>query len=100
MNTSIKEQNDEIVVLFSGRLDTAAASQTEADLKPLYDCENKVIVLDCAQLEYISSSGLRIFLSLLKASKAKGGQVVISNMNDEIRNVFTMTGFNSLFQFR
>ena len=100
MNTSIKEQNGEVLVLFSGRLDTAAAAQTEADLKPLYNSENKTIVLDCSQLEYISSSGLRIFLSLLKANKAKGGQVVITNMNDDIRNVFTMTGFNSLFQFR
>lgn len=100
MNTSIKEQNGEVLVLFSGRLDTAAAAQTEADLKPLYNSENKTIVLDLSQLEYISSSGLRIFLSLLKATKAKGGQVVITNMNDDIRNVFTMTGFNSLFQFR
>lgn len=86
--------------MFSGRLDTAAAPQTEADVKPLMDSEGKTIVLDCNQLEYISSSGLRIFLSILKASKAKGGQVFITGMSDDIRNVFTMTGFNNLFQFR
>lgn len=100
MNTTIKEQNGELIALFSGRLDTAAAPQTETDVKPLHETTLKTIVLDCNQLEYISSSGLRIFLAILKAAKSKGGQVYITGMSDDIRNVFTMTGFNNLFQFR
>jgi anti-anti-sigma factor len=100
MNTTINEVNGELVAVFSGRLDTAAAVQTERDVQPLTNCDGKDVVLDCHSLEYISSSGLRIFLSVLKAAKAKGRQVFITGMNDDIRNVFAMTGFTNLFQFR
>jgi len=100
MNTSIKEQNGELVAFFEGRLDTAAAVQTEKDSQPLTDCNGKNIVLDCNALEYISSSGLRLFLSVLKNAKAKGSHVYITGMNNDIRNVFAMTGFTNLFEFR
>ena len=100
MNTTIKEQNGELVALFEGRLDTAAAPQTEKDLAPLANCDGKNIVLDCSALEYISSSGLRLFLGVLKVAKAKGSHVYITGMNDDIRNVFSMTGFTNLFEFR
>ena len=100
MKTTIKEENNNYVVYFEGRLDTAASPQVEQDMKPLYDYIDHDIILDCTQLEYISSSGLRLFLSLLKASKAKGGHVYISNMNDDLRQVFAMTGFTNLFEFK
>ena len=100
MNTTIKEQNGELVALFEGRLDTAAAPQTEKDLAPLANCDGKNIVLDCSALEYISSSGLRLFLSVLKNAKPKGSHVYITGMNNDIRNVFSMTGFTNLFEFR
>ncbi len=100
MNTTIKEQNGELVALLKGRLDTAAAMQTEKDLQPLSDCSGKNIILDCNELEYISSSGLRIFLSILKTAKAKGSHVYITGMNKDISNVFSMTGFTNLFEFR
>ncbi len=88
------------MALLEGRLDTAASMQTENDLQPLKDCSGKNIVLDCNRLEYISSSGLRIFLSILKAAKAKGSHVYIAGMNEDISNVFSMTGFTNLFEFR
>ena len=50
-------------------------------------------------MEYISSSGLRIFLSLLKAVKPKGGLVTIKGVSNEVRDVFTVTGFINLFEF-
>ena len=100
MNTTIKEQNGELVTYFEGRLDTAAAPQTEKDIQPLLASNGKNIVLDCNALEYISSSGLRLFLTVLKSAKSKGGHVFITGMNNDIRNVFSMTGFTNLFEFR
>lgn len=100
MNTTIKEQNGELVAILDGRLDTAAAVQTEKDLQPLADCAGKNVVLDCNALEYISSSGLRLFLSVLKNAKGKGSHVFITGMNNDICNVFAMTGFTNLFEFR
>lgn len=64
------------------------------------DHADKEITLDCTQLDYISSSGLRLFLSLRKEAAAKGGKVIIVNINDEIKKVFMMTGFYNLFEIK
>ena len=100
MNTTFKEENNDFVMYFEGRLDTAAAPQAEKDIQPLLATSGQNIVLDCNALEYISSSGLRLFLTVLKCAKAKGGHVFITGMNNDIRNVFAMTGFTNLFEFR
>jgi anti-sigma B factor antagonist len=100
MNTTIKEQNGTIVAHFEGRLDTAATPQTERDLAPVISSDCKEIILDCEQLDYISSSGLRLFLNVLKNAKPKGAHVYVTNMNANIRSVFTMTGFINLFEIK
>jgi len=100
MEFSIKEENGVFTGTLDGRLDTAAAMQFMKDIQPLLDNADKEILLDCTKLEYISSSGLRAFLTLRKETAAKGGKVVILNINEEIRNVFTMTGFFNLFEVR
>ena len=84
----------------SGRLDTPAAVQASKDMQPLMDNADKVITLDCTKLDYISSSGLRLFLSLRKETASKGGKVIIENINDEIKKVFMMTGFYNLFEIK
>lgn len=97
MKTEIVENGNQVIAKFSGRLDTAAAVQTAEDVKPLLEAENKEIVLDCTELEYISSSGLRIFLSIRKEAAAHSSKVIVRNINADIRQVFMMTGFISLF---
>lgn len=100
MKTTITQQDNTLTALFNGRLDTTATPQTEHDLMPLADCEGRDIILDCTDLEYISSSGLRLFLNVLKNAKQKGSHVYITGMNANIRSVFTMTGFMNLFEFK
>ena len=51
-------------------------------------------------MTYISSSGLRIFLALRKAAAAQGGKVIVKDINNDIRQVFMMTGFLSLFDIQ
>jgi len=97
MKTSIVESGNQLIARFSGRLDTPAAVQTAEDVKPLLEATNREIILDCTELEYISSSGLRIFLSIRKEASAHGSKVIVRNINDDIRQVFMMTGFVSLF---
>ena len=97
MNTTIKEEEGKVIASFSGRLDTLAAVQTAKDVQCVIDSDCTDVVLDCEELEYISSSGLRIFISILKSVKARKGTVVVKNINDEIKKVFEMTGFNKLF---
>lgn len=100
MEIKIQIREKEVLSQFIGRLDTAASVQAAADMEPLMDNADKTIKIDCSQLEFISSSGLRLFLSLRKQSIARGGKVVISGMTPEIKQVFTITGFFSLFEFK
>ena len=100
MKTTIQEQDGNLVAVLEGRLDTAAAAVTEKELQPLYDCDGKNIIFDCSNLEFISSSGLRLFLGVLKAAKPKGSKVSIMGMSAELKDVFTITGFTSLFEFK
>ena len=100
MTIEIQEQNSGFTALMSGRLDTPAAVQASKDMQPLMDNADKVITLDCTKLDYISSSGLRLFLSLRKETASKGGKVIIENINDEIKKVFMMTGFYNLFEIK
>ena len=100
MNVTIKEQDGNMVAFLAGRLDTAAAAETEKAMSPLNDVEGKDIILDCTDLDYISSAGLRIFLGILQNAQAKGGHVYIKGINDKVRTVFTITGFSNIFQFK
>ncbi len=99
MKTTIEELDEKMLVTLVGSLDTAAAIEAEDTLKPVTEVEGKDIVFECEQLEYIASSGLRILLDVLKKTKAKGHKVVLCNVNDDIKNVFKITGFINLFEF-
>ncbi len=100
MKTTFKEENNNFVMVFEGRLDTPSSAQVGRDMRVLYDCEGHDIILDCNALEYITSSGMRLFLELLKVAKGKDSKVTIIGLNNNIRDVFDEVGFNNLFDIR
>ena len=93
-----KKENGVVTVSLIGRLDTPAAQEIAPEMDLLKDDANDIIVLDCTEMDYISSSGLRLFLTLRKAAAEKGGKIVIRGISDSIRSVFMMTGFLNLFE--
>ena len=99
MKTTFSEQDNNFVMAFEGRLDTSASTQTAREVQALNDCSGHDIILDCTLLEYISSSGLRIFLGVLKNAKAQGSKVFIKGLNDDLKRVFDEIGFTNIFQF-
>ena len=99
MNARIEEIDGKYLATLEGEMDTAAALEAEEVLKPIYNSEGKDVIIDCTNLEYIASSGLRILLSILKGAKANGSKVVMRVMNEDIKNVFKLTGFISIFDF-
>ena len=99
MKTTLEVIDGKYVATLVGEMDTLAAAEAEEVLKPLYESDGKDIVIDCQGLEYIASSGLRILLSILKGAKANGSKVVLRKVNDDIKNVFNLTGFTNLFEF-
>lgn len=99
MTFEITTQNDKMIGKIIGRLDTSAAQKFANDIEPLIDNADKKIYMDCSELEFISSSGLRLFLSLRKATMSKGGDMTLVGITDAVKQVFTITGFYSLFKF-
>ena len=100
MEVHITESEGTMTARLVGRLDTPAAVEVTREIQPLLDNAGKTIILDCSEMTYISSSGLRIFLTLRKAAAANGGQIIIEGLSSEIRQVFMMTGFLQLFEIR
>lgn len=99
MNTKIQEIDGKYVATLEGEMDTTAAMEAEKVLKPLYQSNGKDVIIECAGLEYIASSGLRILLSILKGAKASGSKVIMRHVNDDIKTVFKLTGFINIFDF-
>ena len=99
MNTKLEEIDGKYVATLEGEMDTAAATEAEEVLKPLYTSDGKDVIIDCNGLEYIASSGLRILINILKGAKAGGSKVILRGVNDDIKNVFKLTGFISIFEF-
>ncbi len=98
MTTSIQKLEDKFLVTIEGELDTAAAEEVEQKLQPLYNSNGLDVIIECAGLEYIASSGLRILISILKGAIAGGSKVTLKNLNDDIKDVFRLTGFINLFE--
>ena len=96
----VKENNEKVLATVSGRLDTPSAVSAQQEITPLLENADKEIILDCSNLEYISSSGLRLLLTIRKEAAAKGGKVIVKDINDDIKKVFMMTGFYNLFEIR
>ena len=100
MEVNITSSEGTMTARLVGRLDTPAAAEVTREIQPLLDHAGDTLILECSELTYISSSGLRIFLTLRKAASAAGGHVVIEGLTSEIRQVFMMTGFLQLFEIK
>lgn len=100
MEVVIEKQNEVVTVFLKGRLDTLASQEVSQQLEGLAENASGTIILDCTEMSYISSSGLRIFLTLRKAASEKGGKVIVRGISNDIRSVFMMTGFLNLFEIQ
>lgn len=81
----------ELTIGLEGRLDTTTAPQLDDELKTALAGVTK-LDFDLSKLEYISSAGLRVLLSAQKVMN-KQGEMVVKNVNEEIKEIFEVTGF-------
>ena len=91
LNINKKADGDSLTVELSGRLDTTTAPQLEEELKGSLT-NVKDLTLDLAELEYISSAGLRVLLSAQKVM-ARQGSMKLIHVNDIVMEIFEVTGF-------
>ena len=82
---------NQLVLAISGRLDTATAPQLEAVVANELT-GSEAVVIDCKELEYVSSAGLRVLLATQKVMNRQGS-MLIRNVNEGIMEIFEITGF-------
>ena len=91
MTIEIKKNNQETTIEIVGRLDTITAPALDKTInEDIGDTKN--LILDVKGMEYISSAGLRVLLSAQKKMQ-KIGSMKVTNVCDEVMDVFEMTGF-------
>ena len=96
MKVEITQTDNKVMVSLAGRLDTVTSSEFEKNLAPYFAMNGLELQLDCTEMEYISSAGLRVVLTTHKNVTSKGGQFILHNLNKEVRSVFDMTGFSRI----
>lgn len=92
INKAISNQN--VIITLKGRLDTMTAPQLDDEAERIDFDEVETVTLNLKDLEYISSSGLRVILALYKNLKSKGGNLKIVNVSNTIMELFSMTGMS------
>ena len=91
MTIEKKLGNESATLIVSGRLDTQTAPELEKELDSVL-ADIKELTFDFANLEYVSSAGLRVILKAQKAMNAQGS-MKLTGVNDSIMEVFDITGF-------
>ena len=99
MDIKKETMNGKTVLYLEGRLDTSNSSELEKAVNETLETTDD-IELDLSKLEYTSSSGLRVFLLTQKKVSEKGGNLVVSNVNEYIMEIFDITGFSSILNIK
>lgn len=98
MNIKQESEGNIVILSLEGRLDTLNYAQLDNEMNSLLKNNHKDVVIDCQELDYVSSSGLRILLKSLKMITAVQGRFTICNLQPQIIQIFKISGFDSLFE--
>jgi len=90
--------NDSVKIVLNGEIDIYTSNDLKEKLYSLVDTYKKDLVIDCKELNYIDSTGLGIFVGALKKAKQYEKKIIIINLKDNIKKLFTITGLDKVFQ--
>ncbi|OGV54431.1 MAG: hypothetical protein A2017_03910 [Lentisphaerae bacterium GWF2_44_16] len=92
------EENGIVNLSISGRLDAVSAVEADREFNSVLDSGKTKLLIDLGELEYISSAGLRVLLVVAKRIQQKGGKVVLCKLAENVKEVFEISGFSSIFK--
>ncbi len=96
MKINVEKNQPELILKISGRVDTTTSPEMEETINHNLTVEITKLVLDFTEVEYISSAGLRVLLSNHKNMKQKDNIMVVKGANEEVQEVFKITGFSDI----
>ncbi len=94
------ENGNSVDVKIIGRLDTIAAADLNKAIEPYLNTKEINMQIDCQEMNYIASSGLRTLLTLHKELHNGGGSLVISGVQPTVMQVLQMTGFDTFLNIK
>lgn len=97
MEITLETINGIVVILLKGRLNISTTASLEETFNKLLADQTKKIVVECRELEYISSAGLRVLLMAAKQFKKISGEIALSSLTPNVKQVFEISGFTSIF---
>ncbi|NOU66022.1 anti-sigma factor antagonist [Paenibacillus sp. LMG 31461] len=98
MTITEQVQGDVVLVSLQGRLDGNTSASLESTFAKLVEQGNGKFVFNLQGLDYVSSAGLRSLLSAAKMVKVIQGKLALARMNEQVKEVFDMSGFSSIFK--
>ncbi|PWB86773.1 STAS domain-containing protein [Methanobrevibacter thaueri] len=97
MNIDKNYNDKELTLTVEGRIDTLTSKELEEEITAEMGNFDSLI-LDFADLEYISSAGLRVLISTQKKLKADNIPMIIKNVTDSVNEIFRMSGFDKILK--
>ena len=96
MNISESKQGNVTILKAQGKLDSTSSPEFDKLLSSLVENGTRQIALDLSGLEYVSSAGLRVFLSTAKRLKQAQGKLALANPAAQVQQIFDIAGFDSI----
>lgn len=93
----LEDYQDISIVEIEGRIDAKTASDIEQELITLQEQNRSKIIVDFSQVNYISSGGLRVFLTALKWTRANNGDLKLVSLEKNVEKIFKLAGFTKIF---
>ncbi len=98
MEIKVENRGEGILVEISGRLDAVTATELDATFGEILEGGGQNVIVSMEDLEYISSAGLRVILLFAKKLHAGQRQVGFAALSGNVKEIFDISGFYSLFK--
>jgi anti-anti-sigma factor len=98
MEITVHKEKNALVVSATGRIDSNTAPQFEHSVCNFISRGENIFIINFDHLEYISSAGIRSIFVIAKKLKEKNGEMLFAGLQDPVKEVFKISGFNSIFR--
>jgi anti-anti-sigma factor len=91
-----EKKGENLIITIKGRLDAATSPEAQKAIDKIIEEDDSRILFNLSELEYLSSGGLRVILGVAKEIKRKAGKLVLCGLNQFVKEVFVVSGFDAL----
>lgn len=96
MAITTERSGEALIAKTEGRVDGSNAREFQSELESVISADDRAVVLDLADLTYISSAGLRVILLVTKSLRDRNARFAVCNLSESIREVFSISGFDQI----